>query len=1060
MEILKGIPPQGNNLFFETDSIIKTARQEENVATADIDGDSQIDIVSLGQNIFSIYKNLSSPGNIRLSQAVQQNGVLARTSNFMITDMNRDGKPDLLAYAEGEGRIYFVPNRVTAGPFVADFKPKRAFENEKVTIEGRYFTGTAEVWFGTSSAASFKVINDSTIEAIVGKGSSGDVKVINYPEVSSLEGFIYGAPWHNITEVQPLKGTINDIITITGSGFVSVAENNHVTFGGIKAQVISASANRLQVKVPLGALDGHITLAINGKIAESPKPFQFIANIETKGSIPDFSAPITMATSPASIDQLVDLNNDGKIDLLSYDNNENFQYQLNESNPDTIAFSKPAGQNIRIFPNSHYDLNGDGKQDLLNYQNLLVWVNLNNSTQNEIKFESSDNTVYTLEHNARFKLWDIDGDAKPDLIYSVGSNSIKVRLNNSNNSRPSFGEAKGYFIGAYIVRMYHTDIDGDGLQDLIVSSSPEYYVCRNLSSPGKIMFDKPVLLGTFPREIDAKLFDLDGDGKTDVIPADNSIISSNNHVGFFRNISTPGIIKFDSLQTQKTAENVESYNVQKVFSDLDGDGLQDMVQSYIPNSWSSTAQITFWKNRTLNGAMKFTKENEFESPLINLLLLADVNGDGNRDLITRRDGKTFVQLNMKDAIPWSAICSNRDTTLVCEISAGQYKWQKKTDNGFINIANDPIFSGSDTRHLKITKPGNEIKDLTFRCVTDNGISRPIKMVFHRSATAFAGPDTSACLGTKVMLFGNGTGTNSWWEPAKGLSDSMSSWPLASPDSTTKYIFLVTNENHCISRDTMVFTVIQPVTPSITIRADKALICKGQVVTFNATITNGGTNPTYQWQVGSSPWYNNQPSFIYGFNNGGQQVSAKLTSSMGCVTQTIATSNIIAIDVNELGKPAIRLDNFILYASGTETGAGYKWQKKNGSLFEDVQPIETGAIYKPAVSGTYRLLGIKGPCSSFSNELYVEARKPSTDPYGIYTYPNPASNSITFESIPINQNFESLSIYNSGMILVLPPISVLNQGVVTVSIASLPKGYYFATFRSQDGKVHTIRFFKT
>jgi hypothetical protein len=1060
MEILKGIPPQANNVFFISDRIIKTVRAEDAIASADIDGDGQIDIASLGENIFSIYKNLSSPGKILLSKAVQQQGSSARASNFTITDMNRDGKPDFLCNVDGGGYIYFVPNLVTAGPFLADFNPKQATENEKVIIVGRHFTGTAEVWFGASRAASFRVINDSTIEAVVAKGSSGAVKVINYPESSSLDGFIYGTPWHTITDVQPLKGTIDDVITINGTGFSGIAENNHVKFGGIKAQVVSATANRLQVKVPLGALDEHITLAINGKIVESPKPFQFVAKIETKETLPDFASPVAIATNPANIMQRVDLNNDGKIDLLSYDNNQNFQYQLNESKSDTLAFSQPFGQNLRIFPNSSYDINGDGKQDFLNYQDLLLWVNLNSSNQNEIKFESSDNTVYTLENNAIYNLWDIDGDARPDLIYSARSSSIKVRLNTSENSRPSFGEPKGYLIGAFMVRMYHSDIDGDGLQDLIISSSPQFYVCRNLSTPGNVKFDIPILLGEFPKELDAQLIDLDGDGKTDIVPAGNSIISSNNQIGFFRNISTPGVIKFEPLQSQRTAESYDNYNVQKVFSDLDGDGLQDMVQSYTPNSWSPNASISLWKNRTQNGIMYFTKENEFETNLVNMISLADVNGDGNRDLIIRRDSKTYVHLNKKDAIPWSAICNNQDTTLVCQIQSGSYKWQMNNGTGFVDLINNTVFSGVNSRNLTISKPGNSFKDLTIRCVTANGISPAQKIVFRESPVVNAGPDTSACRGTKVLLLGNSGGTKTWWQPTSGLDDPNSTYVYAAPDVTTQYTLTSTNEYNCISRDTMVFTVIQPVTPSITINANRTLICKDQVVSFSATITHGGTNPSYQWRVGNSNFYNNQPSFTYAFNQGGQPVSAQLTSNLKCVTQSVVQSNIIAIEVNELRKPEIRLENFTLYATATEPGANYKWQQKTGSLFEDVQPLETGSNFKPKVSGTYRILGIKGPCSSFSNELFVEARKPSPDPYGIYTYPNPASSSITFESIPVNENFETISIYNSGMVLVLSPISIVNQGVVTVSIVSLPRGYYFATFRSSGGKVHTIRFFKS
>lgn len=72
----------------------------------------------------------------------------------------------------------------------------------------------------------------------------------------------------SILEVQPHAAQAGDQVTIDGIGFSAVAGENNVTFDGIAANVLSASANQLEVVVPAGVTAGVIGVTVAGNTAQ------------------------------------------------------------------------------------------------------------------------------------------------------------------------------------------------------------------------------------------------------------------------------------------------------------------------------------------------------------------------------------------------------------------------------------------------------------------------------------------------------------------------------------------------------------------------------------------------------------------------------------------------------------------------------------------------------------------------------------------------------------------------------------------------------------------------
>ena len=76
-------------------------------------------------------------------------------------------------------------------PTIASFTPTSATTTNMVTITGTNFIGITSVSFGAAAAASFTVVNSTTINAVVGAGASGDIKITNSGGSASIQGFTY-----------------------------------------------------------------------------------------------------------------------------------------------------------------------------------------------------------------------------------------------------------------------------------------------------------------------------------------------------------------------------------------------------------------------------------------------------------------------------------------------------------------------------------------------------------------------------------------------------------------------------------------------------------------------------------------------------------------------------------------------------------------------------------------------------------------------------------------------------------------------------------------------------
>ncbi|MBS1605064.1 MAG: IPT/TIG domain-containing protein, partial [Bacteroidetes bacterium] len=101
---------------------------------------------------------------------------------------------------------------------ITSFQPASGGAGSSITIKGAHFTGATSVSFGGTAAASFTVVSDSVITAIVGSGSSGNVVVGTTTGAGQSPGFIFLPP-PVISSFSPQSAIAGTTITILGSHF-------------------------------------------------------------------------------------------------------------------------------------------------------------------------------------------------------------------------------------------------------------------------------------------------------------------------------------------------------------------------------------------------------------------------------------------------------------------------------------------------------------------------------------------------------------------------------------------------------------------------------------------------------------------------------------------------------------------------------------------------------------------------------------------------------------------------------------------------------------------------
>ena len=285
------------------------------------------------------------------------------------------------------------------------------------------------------------------------------------------------------------------------------------------------------------------------------------------------------------------------------------------------------------------DLDGDGKPDIAvsTVTHSTITVLRNTSTSGNVSFASMLNFP-TGSAPADVVMGDLDADGKPELVTIDGSNTLNIHKNATSVgtiNNLSFNSLTQFPVNTSPQSIVVADIDADGKLDLVIShaSGSSIAVMRN-STTGTYSFSKTNIPVPTNSNGNVVVSDLDGDGLLDLVLASGN----DNKVYTFFSTTFTGFPSFDPYVTFTTSVN----NISCVATgDIDSDGKPELVLG------SLSGKVQLLKNQSSFGtldASSFATAVEYSTGSATNygIAVGDLNADTKPDVVVGNNAGAAV----------------------------------------------------------------------------------------------------------------------------------------------------------------------------------------------------------------------------------------------------------------------------------------------------------------------------------------------------------------------------------------------------------------------------------
>jgi hypothetical protein len=229
-----------------------------------------------------------------------------------------------------------------------------------------------------------------------------------------------------------------------------------------------------------------------------------------------------------------------------------------------------------------------------------------------------------------------------------------------------------------------------------------------------------------------------------------------------------------------------------------------------------------------------------------------------------------------------------------------------------------------------------------------------------------------------------------------------------------------------------------------------IVCSGDNVIFQASPTNGGTSPIYNWKWNGIHVGNNTFQYSNAMLQDGDIVWVEMTSNAPCASSSPIVSPIGAMRITTVAVPFIQaIDNLL----ATSTDIGVQWYL-NG------QPISgaTGQFYTASQSGFYQVKVTMDGCTVASALFSYTSITSDSDPkpadfQSVTVFPNPTCGGFTVKIGSKPLDGARVKVYNSLQVLIYDDPVVNN--VAEIDLGNQPNGSYFVRIESRKGQFSKV-----
>ncbi|WP_212006026.1 IPT/TIG domain-containing protein [Chitinophaga sp. HK235] len=204
--------------------------------------------------------------------------VMINGKEAVITSVNDTLLIAAVPVGAGSGTIKItVDNKEVTGPSflfqdISKIKPLKGGKGTQVTITGEGFNAVAgnnSVAFNGKPATVISATATQLVVATPDDVATGPLSVtINGQKTVGSVFTVIPPPF--LATVAPLSSPAGKDITIIGSNFSSLMDENVVTFNGVAGTIKSAAEKQLVITIPAGAGSGNIKIWVNGQETAGP----------------------------------------------------------------------------------------------------------------------------------------------------------------------------------------------------------------------------------------------------------------------------------------------------------------------------------------------------------------------------------------------------------------------------------------------------------------------------------------------------------------------------------------------------------------------------------------------------------------------------------------------------------------------------------------------------------------------------------------------------------------------------------------------------------------------